>query len=158
MRRGSLAAGAACAVLLTAPVGAQLPSTTAPVNSAMPGLVVSNFNGNSFGTAAPTVGRQFPAAAPQAGQQIGTNPLLRPVDPNRPYDIFKGTNIDVRNVAAPLVGPDGKQYQPPDALDRLSQKIKDFFRLNPPPPRPNYTPGIVRRKKERIEERMWRRD
>jgi hypothetical protein len=46
---------------------------------------------------------------------------------------------------------------PPDALDKLSERIKAFFVKNPPPPKPPYTPGITRRARER-HDMTWRRD
>ncbi|MBN9117675.1 MAG: hypothetical protein J0I06_00640 [Planctomycetes bacterium] len=144
MRRFLLAAGVACAVLLNGPVDAQF-------NTTMPGQVIGSYQGNVV-----PVGQRLPSAAPQAGQSITANAMQRPYDPNHPYDVFKGTNIDPQNVVAPLVA-DGRQYAPPDALDRLSERIKSFFVSNPPPPRPPYAPGITRRTRERIQH-MWRRD
>ena len=94
-------------------------------------------------------------AAPAAFTASATQ---RPYDPNHPYDAFKGTNIDPSQVVAPLVGPDGKQVTPPDALDKLSEKIKTLWGFaSPSPLRPAYTPGISRRMKDR-NEHTWRRD
>jgi hypothetical protein len=150
MRRFMLAGGVACAILLTHTAGAQ--NRTAEPN-AMPGQVVGSYRGQVH-----PVGQQQPAAAPQLGQNITANALQRPYDPARPFDSFKGTTLDPRSVVAPLVGPDGKPLAPPDTLDQISARIKAFFiRLDPTPPRPNYTPGITRRSQERTQ-RMWRRD
>jgi hypothetical protein len=152
MRRFTLAAGVACAVVLANSAGAQFnTTTTATSGGSMPGQVVGTFSGTA------PVGQRAPAAAPQAGQSITANAMQRPYDPNRPFDAFKGTNLDPKNVIAPLVGPDGKQFEPPDALDKLSEKIKAFFIQTAPPPRPPYVPGIGRRTKERVQS-MWRRD
>ncbi len=119
----------------------------------MPGRVV----GTSSIKTAP-VGKQQPAAAPQAGQSITQNAMQRPYDPNRPYDAFRGTNINPKTVVAPVIGPDGKAIVAPDKLDELSSKIRSLFGLTPAPPRPAYAPGITRRSQERIQSRTWRRD
>ena len=37
------------------------------------------------------------------------NPLVRPYDPSRPYDVFKGTDIDPRTVVAPVQNLPGTQ-------------------------------------------------
>jgi hypothetical protein len=151
MQRLLVAAGIACAIVLTNSAGAQ--NTSNSGGFTMPGQVVG-----SYRTQVTPVGQKAPAAAPQAGQSITANAMQRPYDPNHPYDMFKGTNIDPNSVVAPLVGPDGKQVVPPDALDRLSEKIKTLWGLaKPAPPRPPYTPGITRRSKERINH-TWRRD
>ncbi len=118
----------------------------------MPGQIVGGYRGQ----VAP-VGKQQPAAAPQAGQSITGNAMQRPYDPARPFDSLKGTGIDPKNVLAPLTGPDGKPVATPDALDKLTERIKAFFGVNQPPPRPPYTPGIARRTRDR-NDHMWRRD
>ncbi len=151
MRRLTLAVGVACAVLLTHSAGAQNNAPTVS-GTTMPGQVVGSY----AGTVSP-VGQKQPAAAPAAGLPVTSNPLMRPYDPSKPYDVFKGTNIDPKQVLAPLVGPDGRPVQPPDALDKLSDKLKAVFGFGTPPPRPPYAPGISRRNKERIQQ-MWRRD
>lgn len=148
MRRFTLAAGVACAVLLTGSVGAQNGGTT------MPGQAVSSYRGEPV----TQVGRKVPAAAPQAGQTITGSAGQRPYDPNHPYDALKGTNLDPNSLVAPLIGPDGKPIGQPDALDILSERIKGIFGvLKPNPPRPNFAPGITRRTKERSQ-MLWRRD
>ena len=150
MRRLLVAAGIACAIVLTNSAGAQ--NSSNPGGFSMPGQVVGSYRGQVN-----PVGNKAPAAAPPAGQSITASATQRPYDPNRPYDMFKGTNIDPNSVVAPLVAPDGKQVTPPDALDRLSAKIKAFFVQTPTPPRPPYAPGISRRTKEHIQH-TWRRD
>jgi hypothetical protein len=154
MRRWVVAAGAACAVLLTHSAGAQNGAQTTQTGTTMPGTVVGSYSGTVG-----TVGKRLPDAAPAAGLPITSSPYMRPYDPARPYDMFKGTNIDPKQVLAPLVGPDGKPVEPPDALDKLSAKLKALFTFNKAaPPRPPYAPGISRRNRERAEQRMWRRD
>jgi hypothetical protein len=153
MRHLTLAAGAACALLMLNSASAQ---NGAPVvgGTSMPGQVVGGYTGtvNSVGTKAP-------AAAPAAGLPITSNPLIRPYDPNDPYAAFKGTNIDTKQIIAPLVGADGRPVKPPGALDPLTDKLKAIFGLLPAPPaRPPYAPGISRRNRERINEHLWRRD
>lgn len=148
MRRVVLAVGVLCAVGLTGRGTAQNGA-----GNAMPGQVVGSYRGQVN-----PVGNRLPAAAPQAGQSITANAQQRPYDPSRPYDVFKGTNIDPKNVLAPITGPDGKPVTPPDSLDLLSEKIKAFFvKPAPAPPRPPYVPGISRRNRER-QEMLWRRD
>ena len=156
MLRLTLAAGVACAVVLTHPAGAQYNASNGG-GSTMPGQVVGGYRGQVN-----PVGQRLPAAAPPAGQSITDGAMQRPYDPNRPYDVFKGTNIDPANVLAPVVGPDGRSVVPPDALDKLSDKIRALWgRAMPALPRPPYTPGITRRAHERARARadqMWRRD
>lgn len=161
MRRFLLASGIACAILLASHAVAQNPGGTVTGGTtaitpgggfSMPGQVVGTYHGQTM-----PVGNQFPNAGQQVGQPITAGALQRPYDPNHPYDQFKGTNIDTKQILAPLVGPDGKPVKEPDALDKLSEKIKAFFIGTAAPPKPNYAPGIVRRKKERPQ-LMWRRD
>jgi hypothetical protein len=148
MRRFAVAAGVACAALVVDTAGAQTGGLS------MPGQVVGSYSG----TVRP-VAQKLPAAAPQAGLPVTSNPLMRPYDPAHPYDALKGTNLDANAIVAPLVGADGRPVEPPDALDRLSEKIKAILApMKPNPPRPPFAPGILRRKRERIENRMWRRD
>jgi hypothetical protein len=157
MRRFMLAAGVACAVLLNSHVGAQL--NTSSTNSGapgMPGQAVSTYRGGPLSQ----VGQRLPAAAPPIGQPIANaNATQRPYDPNRPYDVFKGTNFDSNSLVAPLVGPDGRPMDPPDVLDKLSDRIRSILgMLKPNPPRPPYVPGISRRNRERAQQALWRRD
>jgi hypothetical protein len=159
MRRWLAAVGVACALGWAGPPAVAQPTSgpgpgpgagTAPI----PGQIVSNaFNLPSAGTA-------IKRAAPQAGTPIGS-PLMRPYDPSKPYDVFKGTNLDASMVVGPVSGFPGLQTQQPDLLDRLYDKISSithFFKPTSPTPPRLYTPGISRRNQERKERAMWRRD
>jgi hypothetical protein len=140
MRQLLLAAVAVCAA--TAAFG--------QVNT-MPGQVVGT------GVTTP-VGQQIPRAGAPVGQPLNLpadSPNLRRYDPNRPYDVFKGTNLSVDQLAAPIPGA-GDQ----SALSKLYDKLKSVVGMTKPGEMraPNYTPGIGRRNRERAEQRMWRRD
>ena len=149
MRRFTLAAGVGCAIFLSTEVGAQ------NGGGAMPGQAVSSYRGGPVSQ----VGQRAPAAAPQVGQSVGGNGVRQqPYDPSRPYDQFKGTNIDPNSLVAPLIGADGKPVGQPDSLDILSERIKAIFGvLKPNPPRPMFAPGVSRRSNERAK-MQWRRD
>jgi hypothetical protein len=148
MRQLWLAAGAVCAL-----AGFATPAS-GQVNT-MPGQVVGttvNFNNlNPVGTRLPRVGT--PVGQPL--NMPADTPLLRRLDPSRPYDVFKGTNLSPSQLAAPIVGI-GDQ----SALERFYDKLKSIVGLAKPADLrvPNYTPGIGRRNRERAEERLWRRD
>lgn len=156
MRQWLPAVGVVCALGWPAPATAQQrgpgpgpAAGTAPI----PGQVVST----SFNL--PSVASPIPKATTPAGNPVG-NPLMRPYDPSKPYDVFKGTNIDPKSVLAPVSGYPGLQTQQPDLLDRLYDKLSSvtrFFRPTSPTPPPTYVPGITRRNRER-REAMWRRD
>lgn len=140
MRHWLLALGGLCA--LSSSAVTQQPS----------GQVVSNaFTLNPAGT-------RIPAAAPPVGSNVGS-PTMRPYDPFRPLDAFKGTNLNPKNVVAPVTGLPGTQQ--PDLLDRLYGKLSAATNFLKPssekPPQPNVTPGIFRRNRER-HKMEWRRD
>lgn len=141
MRQLVLAAGAVCAAgWLAVRVAGQGP--------AMPGQVIGT------GYNLPQVGNRLPAA----GQKVGTAPnnaMMRPYDPARPLDQLQGTNIDPATVLAPVAG-----FGDQSGLDKFYAKLKSMVGVSPRvgPTRPNVTPGIFRRNRERAEERMWRRD
>ena len=145
MRQLWLAAGAVCALAGVA---------NGQVNT-MPGQVVGttvNFNATN------PVGTKIPRAGTPVGQPINMpaeTPLLRRYDPNRPYDVFKGTNLSTSQLVAPVVG-----YGDQSALEKFYDKLKGIVGLAKPADlrAPNYTPGIGRRNRERAEERMWRRN
>jgi hypothetical protein len=148
MRRLFVAAGVACAALA---VNSAVAQNGGP---SMPGQIVGSYSGTVL-----PVGQKQPAAAPPAGLPVTNGAMMRPYDPARPYAAFEGTGLDTTSIVAPLVGPDGKPIEPPDALDKLSEKIRALLLpMKPNPERPPFAPGILRRKRERIEKQMWRRD
>src|SRR5205823_1262265 len=87
MRRFTVAAGVACAILLTSHAIAQFNSTSASSSTGtvggttMPGQMVSTYRGQVS-----QVGERAPSAAPQVGQSIAGSGMRRPYDPTRPYD------------------------------------------------------------------------
>jgi len=148
MRQLLLAGGVLCAAGLLA-------HWAAAQNQAMPGQVVgTGLNGINFSP----VGTQFPKAGAPAGQPVNLpaeTPFLRRADPNNPLDAFRGTSIDPKTIVGGV--PGGSQ----SAVAQFYDKLKAAVGLSAkpaPPPSPNVTPGIFRRNRERIQERMWRRD
>lgn len=155
MRRWLMAVGVACA--MSGPAAAQFTTFTPgpnPLGPIMPGQVVGNsVTLNPAGTA-------IPRATSPAGTPIG-NPFMRPYDPNKPLDVFKGTDIDPKTVIAPVSGFSNAGTAQPDLLDKLYAKIgaiTGFLRPSPTSRPPTYTPGIYRRDRQRAAKRMWRPD
>jgi hypothetical protein len=148
MRQLALAAGVVCAL-------AGFAGRAAAQGTTMPGQIVGT------GYSLTPVGTRLPKAAPSVGQPIGSpfqNQATRPYDPSRPYDAFKGTNIDPRNIAAPVVA-----FGDQSAFSKFYDKLKAVVGIAPSGPPsmaavPGYTPGIGRRNRERAERRMWRPD
>ena len=155
MRQPGLAV--ACAALCAGPAAGQLgkPGDTNTLPAAMPGQVVgTGINLNPVGT---PISKAVPSRADIKKLE---NPLLRAYDPSKPYDVFKGTNLDPKSVIAPVAGFPGTGTDP-TLLDKLSAKlgsVTSFFKPPAVPPRPTYTPGLSRRNRERAMERTWRRD
>lgn len=143
MRQLLLAAGVVCATGVAA-------NWVVAQNQGMPGQVVGS------GYTLHPVGHAAPQAAPKVGQPINmpvNNPMMRPYDPRRPYDAFKGTNIDPKLVIAPAMGDEG------NVVTRAYDKVKSVLGLTKTvAPQPMVTPGLFRRNRERAAERMWRRD
>lgn len=148
MRHLLLAAGVLC-------VAGVVAHWAVAQNQMMSGQVVST----TFGTSTfQQVGTQFPQAAPRVGQPLNVpadTPLMRRADPNRPFDAFKGTNIDPRSVIAPVLGT-GDQSVLAKFYDKLKSAVGLSTKTIAPPQ--NVTPGIFRRNRERARERMWRLD
>ena len=110
MRQLVLAAGIVCAVAAAAHWA------TAQSNAVMPGQTVGT--GFNF----QTVGTQLPQFGTPVGQPLNMpadTPLVRRANLNRPFDAFKGTNLDPNNVVAPVIGL-GNQ----NALEKLYDKVK----------------------------------
>ncbi len=154
MRRLVLAAGVVCAAMVFA---GRASTQVGPSPNTMPGQVVGtgvNYNLNQ-------VGSQVPKAAPQAGKPINlpaSSPLMRPYDPNRPYDVFKGTNLSADQLSAPVIGA-GDQ----STISHLYDQLKSVIGFKTPtmaaaPPHSTYFPSLTRRNRERAEARLWRRD
>jgi hypothetical protein len=153
--------GVAAAVALLAGTAAGQSGSLGPPGStnnlpvAMPGQVVgSAINLNPAGTPI------NPAVPSRADIKKLENPLMRAYDPSKPYDVFKGTNINPTSVIAPVAGFP-TTGQDPNLLQRLYTKlgtVTGFLTPSPPPLRSTYTPGLSRRNKERAMERTWRRD
>jgi len=145
MRQLLLAAGVLCASALLAHWAA------AQNQTAMPGQAV----GSTFKFQ--PVGSAFPQAGTKLGQPLNLpqdSALMRRTDLNNPFDGFRGTQLNPKNVIAPVPGAG-------NALERFYDKMKAAVGIAPkaPPPRPNnVTPGIFRRNRERAKEMMWRRD
>ncbi len=106
------------------------------------------------------VGTRLPAAAPQAGTPISGLATQTPglVGPGAPGagQLPQGTPLDLKNVVAPYPNmPKESTY-----WEKLEQRWFALFQSDTPAVRPNYTPGIARRNKERHEkaEEMRRRD
>jgi hypothetical protein len=146
MRQLLLAAGVLCAA------GVLAHWASAQNQNAMPGQMVgSGFQFNAVGT-------QFPQAGSKVGQPVNLppdTPLMRRANPSDPFDVFRGTKLDPKSVAAPFPGGDK------NALERFYDKLKSAVGLSTQPSLPPpqmVTPGIFRRNRERAQERMWRRD
>jgi hypothetical protein len=154
MRRLGVAV-AACALGLLARDGrGQAPGTANKDQppAAMPGQIIGTpLNMNAVGT---PVNKAVPSRADLKKLE---SPLSRPYDPSKPLDVFKGTNLDPKQVMAPVAAFPQTPNQ--SLLDKLNDKfasVTSFFKPSQPT-RPTYTPGISRRNKERSA-MMWRRD
>lgn len=160
--RHLLALGAACALSATA--AAQSGTVTGGTTTTrVGGGAVPSMPGQAVGT-----GFSLPGAAGSTPQPVGQklpqvgNALSRPYDPSRPLDVFKGTGIDPKSVVAPISAFPPVPGPQPDLVDRLYAKLTSFVSFAKPTAPlaqpPNVTPGIFRRNRERLDERMWRRD
>jgi hypothetical protein len=125
-------------------------------NGSMPGTVVSNTTGDQV----KLIGNELPQVAKPVGRPVNLpddNPLLRKYDPNKPYDVFRGTNLSVKSVVAPVNGATTEVE--PNMFQQISKSVKSILGISTPPSVPRiYTPGIARRDRERVRERMFVRD
>ena len=130
------------------------PGSTNNLTPAMPGTVVGNsINLKSAGAPVPT------AVPSRADIKKLESPFMRAYDPSKPYDVFKGTNIDPTSVVAPV--PGFARTGDPNLLERLYTKLgtaTGFIKPMTPPRVTTYTPGLSRRNKERTMQRTWRKD
>jgi len=122
----------------------------------MPGQVVSNTTGDRV----KLIGHELPQVGKHVGKPVNvptTNPLLRPYNPNNPYEALEGTNLNVKSVVAPVNGY--MSEAPASKFDQVVSSLKSFVGISTKPMVKNiYTPGIYRRDRQRAEERMWMRD
>ena len=106
-----------------------------------------------------SVGTPIPQAAPAVGQKIGTPPGGQPTQTSPP----PGFNFDLKNVVAPV----NPEFLPPALRPQQNQSLYDaafkkwaeaFGLVKPPEQKNNFTPGMSRRNRERVQERQWWRD
>ena len=129
------------------------------------GFAQASMPGQTVGTPAARpvlkpVGTRLPAAAPQAGTPITGLATQQPgvVGPGAPGagQQPQGTPLDLKNVVAPYPNmPKESTY-----WEKFEQRWFALFQSDAPAVRPNYTPGIARRNKDRRDkaEEMRRRD
>ncbi|MGL6075035.1 MAG: hypothetical protein ACRC8S_12820 [Fimbriiglobus sp.] len=144
--RGWLAV-AGISVTLASQGLAQTPAPAAPVS--MPGTTVGSSMAKPILT---PVGSRLPSAAPQVGTPISG------LASSKPGAIGPGANgatqpqgkpIDMKNVVAPYPN------MPKESTfwEKLEERWFAMFESDTPAVRPNYTPGIGRRNRERAAER-----
>ncbi len=117
----------------------------------MPGVVVAR----SYNFTPPLpLSAGLPAATRPAAPPLAP-PTLRPVDPRRPFDILQGTGYRPEQVVTPVAG-----YNDQSFLEKFMRQVRELVGLStqPPPPPPNVTPGIFRRNRESLRQRLWPRD
>jgi len=128
----------------------------ATAQTTMPGKVVSNTAGEKL----KLIGKDQPDVGKPVGKsvnQIPTNPLLKPYNPANPYEALEGTGLSASSVVAPVNGYSTNVQ--PTVFQQVNNSLKALFGLNPPPMIQHvYTPGIARRDRERVHERMMIRD
>jgi hypothetical protein len=123
-------------------------------SSIMPGAVVSNSSGDNI----QPVGSELPRVANPVGKGVSQSMTnLRPYNPERPYDQFQGTNLNVKSVVTPANG--AMTNVQPTMFSQVVNTIKTIAGLNVKPTiTPIFTPGIYRRDRERAHERMFVHD
>lgn len=122
----------------------------------MSGQVVSNTAGENVRL----IGNDLPQVAKPVGKPVNlpnNNPLFRPYNPANPYESLEGTGLSAKSVVAPVNG-----YQTevqPSVFQQFTNGVKSILGLTTPPVvQRNFTPGIYRRDRQRVQERMWVRD
>lgn len=126
-------------------------------SSVMPGgTIVSSLNGEQL----KQVGKQEPHVGKQVGKPVNVpsgNSMLRPYNPANPYESLQGTNLSPNSVVAPVNGY--STNVPTSEFSQLVNSFKSMMGLNEKPTVARiYTPGIYRRDRERVQERMFVRD
>ncbi len=132
---------------------AQIPS---PI---MPGEVVSGSNSSDKLN---RVGKQAPRVGKPIGEPINLpteNALLRRYDPDKPYDMFKGTGLDTSSIVGPMNGYTQVAGTDKSAVGQFYNKLKSWVGLSTKPQvQKIYTPGIARRNRERTQTRLHPHD
>jgi hypothetical protein len=148
MRRLLLTAGIVYAI--TGFTGLAMAQTT------MPGTVVSNTTGDQVRM----VGNDLPQVAKPVGKPINmptSNPLLRPYNVSNPLESLQGTGLSASLVVAPVNGYSSAVE--PSMFQQISNSVKSILGITSPPTVQRiYTPGIARRDRERVKERLMIRD
>jgi len=99
-----------------------------------------------------------PQALPRVGVPVGLpvhSPLMVPYDPRRPVDPLVAAGLDPKQLVTPVQG-----YGDQTFFDRFLERVKKTFGLSTVTvsPPPNVTPGIFRRNREALRQRLWVRD
>ena len=129
-----------------------IPSAVKAQSAIMPGSVVSTTPGEQV----KSVGGELPRVAKQVGHGVQPNgPMMRPYNPNNPYEALQGTNLSVKSIVAPV---NGYQSQvAPSMFSQVVDTLKSIAGINTKPivsSTPIFVPGIYRRDRERVKERM----
>lgn len=96
----------------------------------------------------------LPRVGAPAGMPLST-PWTVPYDPRRPLDPLRTAGLNTNAIVAPVQG-----YGDQSFFDRYLDRIKTAFGITPAAiaPPPNVTPGIFRRNRESLRQRLWPRD
>ena len=128
--------------------------------------LTAGFDGQAMPGQAIGTGFQLPQVGTRAGAPVGKpinvpddNPMMRRYDPSKPYDVFKGTGLDPKNLVTPIAET-GQPGNDLNLMQRLYRTIGTNVGFFEPPAadRKMVTPGIFRRNRERAAERAFRRD
>jgi hypothetical protein len=157
MRRLLLTAGLVCAAI--ALTGGAIAQNSTSQTSSMPGQVVSNTAGEKVRL----VGRDLPQVAKPVGRQIGSGATPNVVLANNPFESFNsnplgGTNLSMSSVVVPNYNGYTSNVAPSMVQQVFSNAMTLLGLKTPPTVQQIYTPGIYRRDRERVKERMFVRD